>query len=64
MSDLRGESDVSLVLGCRGYLACDISKIITTVMQNSLRFHFGFFAAHQLTACLLPLLRKVRESHT
>lgn len=63
MSNLGSESDVSLVLGCGGYLASDISEITTTMMENSLQFHFEFPATRQLTACLLPLPRKVRKSH-
>lgn len=31
MSNLGSDSDVSLVLGCGGYLASDISEITTTM---------------------------------
>lgn len=43
MSDLGRESDVSLVLGCNGYLASVINEIVITMMEEQPTVPFFIF---------------------
>lgn len=43
MSDLGCESDVSLVLGCNGYLASVTCEIVITMIEEQLTVPFFIF---------------------